>query len=91
MVPRESVRTAGTNTLYALTASTYRKGFSRVTGARSTVVYGGLGKVFAGAFCAPTKTMFQLEPVQLDHSVFRDSHCCCEPDLTCPSIFVSAM
>src|SRR5882757_10222778 len=68
----------------------YRNGFSRETGVWSTVVYGGQGKLPAGAFWSPTNTMFQLEPLQLPHSELRDIHCCCEPDLTCPSTLVSA-
>jgi hypothetical protein len=34
--------------------------------------------------------MFQFEPDQLPHWSLRDSHCCCEPERTCPSIFESA-
>ena len=34
----------------------------------------------------PTKTMFQLEPVQLPHSLLREIHCCCEPESTLPSM-----
>src|SRR5882757_11002615 len=34
--------------------------------------------------------MFQLEPVQLPNVSLRDSHCCCEPDCTCPSTTLSA-
>src|SRR5271154_6215557 len=34
----------------------------------------------------PTKTMFQLEPVQLFHSLLREIHCCCEPESALPSM-----
>lgn len=68
-----------------------RKGFSRTTGVRSTVVYGGLGKLVPGTPWLPTKTMFQLEPVQEPSWELRVSHCCWVPDLTWPSILVSAM
>jgi hypothetical protein len=57
----------------------------------ATVVYGGFGKLWPGAPCTPTKTMFQFEPVQLPIWLLRVYHCCCEPELTCPSILVSAM
>ena len=30
--------------------------------------------------------MFQLEPVQLCHSLLREIHCCCEPESTLPSM-----
>src|SRR6266567_4744241 len=30
--------------------------------------------------------MFQLEPVQLAHSALRESHCCCDPESTVPSM-----
>jgi hypothetical protein len=56
-----------------------------------TRVYGGLGKLPAGAFVSPTNTMFQLDPVQLPISELRVSHCCCEPERTCPSILESAI
>src|SRR5689334_15109691 len=80
VVPVELRRRAGTKTWYEPWASTVRKGFSRTTGVRSTVVIGGLGKLWAGAPWVPTKTMFQLAPVQLPKVSLRDSHCCCEPD-----------
>ena len=34
----------------------------------------------------PTKTMFQLAPVQLPHSLLREIHCCCGPAPTLPSM-----
>src|SRR4051812_14369302 len=34
--------------------------------------------------------MFQLEPVQLPSWELRVSHCCWLPELTCPSILLSA-
>ena len=37
----------------------------------------------------PTKTMFQLEPVQLFQSLLREIHCCWEPESTLPSTRVS--
>ena len=40
----------------------------------------------AGGLGTPTKTMFQLEPVQLRHSLLREIHCCCEPESTLPSM-----
>ncbi|GAA1910044.1 hypothetical protein GCM10009753_47160 [Streptantibioticus ferralitis] len=35
--------------------------------------------------------MFQSDPVQPPHSVFRESHCCRLPDRGCPSITESAV
>ena len=35
--------------------------------------------------------MFQLLPIQRPQSALRESHCCCVPELTCPSILQSAM
>ncbi len=55
------------------------------------MVYGGCGKVLPGTPWLPTKTMFQLDPFQLPSWELRVSHCCCDPERTCPSIFVSAM
>src|SRR6185369_7268183 len=83
-------RTAGTNTLHSPRSSTKRKGFSRITGADGSVVYGGSGKLCAGAFFVPTNTMFQFAPFQLPSSLFRVSHCCWLPDRTSPSTFESA-
>lgn len=54
------------------------------------MVWGGLGKVVPGTPWLPTKTMFQLAPVQLPSWELRVNHCCWLPELTCPSIFVSA-
>src|SRR6185436_1707703 len=64
VVLRELERRAGTKTFHSPRVPTYRKGFSRTAGVTSTVVYGGVGKLFAGAPVVPTNTMFQLEPVQ---------------------------
>src|ERR1700738_3131412 len=90
VVPSAFERSAGTKTFHAPRRSTTRNGFSRITGAASTVLYGGSGKVFAGACWVPTKTMFQFDPVQLPSALLRVSHCCWLPDLTCPSTFESA-
>ena len=46
--------------------------------ARATRLSGGCG--------TPTKTMFQLAPVQLRHSLLREIHCCCGPASTLPSM-----
>src|SRR5580765_5480960 len=59
-------------------------------GTESIVVYGGSGKLSAGAPRVPTKTMFQFAPFQLPSSLSRVSHCCWLPDLTCPSTLESA-
>src|SRR5438034_4359321 len=66
-------------------------GFSRTTGVLSITVYGCCGQAPAGGLVVPTKTMFQFPPRQLPNSVFRENHCCCEPESTCPSILQSAM
>src|SRR4051812_4711813 len=76
VTPRELVRSAGTNTLHLPRASTYRKGFSRTTGVVSTVVCGGVGKLFDGAPSVPTNTMFQFDPFQPPSALLRVSHCC---------------
>src|SRR5438034_8067031 len=89
-VPREFCRRAGTKTLYEPVESMYRNGFSRTTGVCPTTVCDGFGKCCGGEFAVPTNTMFHTEPVQLPNSLLRDSHCCCEPETTWPSIFVSA-
>src|SRR5258708_1190811 len=65
VVPWAFERSAGTNTFHAPLASIYRNGFSRTTGTESIVVYGGCGKLSAGAPRVPTNTMFQFAPVQL--------------------------
>src|SRR6476620_2935310 len=90
VVPSARERNAGTNTDHASRRSTTRKGFSRITGAAPIVVYGGSGKIVAGAPCVPTKTMFQFAPVQRPSVLLRVSHCCWLPDLTSPSTFESA-
>src|SRR5437016_3958298 len=66
VVPLAFERSAGTNTRHVWPlplASIYRKGFSRIRGADAIVVYGGSGKLCAGALRVPTKTMFQFAPV----------------------------
>src|SRR5205809_2347597 len=82
VVPLAFARNAGTNTFHVPRASTNRNGFSRITGAEASVVYGGAGKLCVGALRVPTKTMFQLDPVQLPISLLRVSHCCWLPDFT---------
>src|SRR4029453_16437254 len=64
VVPDVSVRAPGTNTLYVPSASTYRYGFSRRPGVVARVVYGGLGKVCAGAPWTPANPWFHTA---LDH------------------------
>src|SRR5882757_3823030 len=86
-----SVRTAGTNTWYAPSLSTYRNGFSRTTGVWAIDVYGGVGKLVAGAFATPTNTKFQFEPTQPPTTEFRVIHCCWVPELTWPVIWQSAI
>src|SRR4051812_7586495 len=58
VVPAVPERNAGTNTFHAPRESTNRNGFSRTSGVEGTVVYGGLGKLCAGALRVPTNTMF---------------------------------
>ena len=85
-VPREPVRAAGTRTRHAPASSTYRNGFSRLSGVVSSVVYGGSGKpVSAGAPTVPAKTWFHTPLVQLPTSELRVIHCCCEPLTTVPA------
>src|SRR5438045_3373767 len=56
----------------------------------STIVpataYGRCGFSPAGALVTPTDTSVQLPPTQRDQAALRDSHCCCDPELTVPSI-----
>ncbi|BFO17193.1 hypothetical protein SHKM778_35810 [Streptomyces sp. KM77-8] len=75
--PRASVRSAGRKTRY-WSPSRYRKGFSRESGVRSSVVYGGSGKPCAGAPSTPENTMFQTALVQSPTELSRVYHCCCE-------------
>src|SRR3954454_24921839 len=72
LAPDAFVRNAGTNTRYLPAPSTYRNGFSRETGVDPSVVYGGLGKLCAGAPWTPENTMFQTEPVQLPNVLSRE-------------------
>src|SRR5689334_14559098 len=73
LVPRALERSAGTKTFHSPRRSTTRKGFSRITGATSIVLYGGSGKLLAGACRVPTNTMFQFDPVQLPSALLRVS------------------
>src|SRR5579863_2707363 len=91
VIPALSFCKAGTRTNQRPCPSTSRNGFSFTTGVRSTLVYGGLGHSPAGGFLTPTKTMFQFEPVQLPHSLLREMNCCCVPESTFPSIWLSAI
>src|SRR5579862_8010558 len=85
-MPTLSVRNDGMRMFQTPRESTRRKGFSRTTGVSAILVYGGLGHSPSGACTMPTNTMFQLEPVQVRHSLLREIHCCCEPESTLPSI-----
>src|SRR5882757_10941312 len=69
----------------------YRYGFSATVGVVETVVSGGLGKLCPGTPVSPTKTMFQLEPVQLPKLSLRVRNCCWLPELTCPVTLESLM
>src|SRR5215470_8899517 len=68
-----------------------RYGFSRITGVVATVVYGGLGKLCAGAPCTPTNTLFQTAFWLLPMFESRVNHCCWENGCTAPTIRLSAM
>src|SRR6476659_1968904 len=63
-----------------------RNGFSRMIGVLPTTVFGAPGHAAVGGLPSPTKTMFQTPPVQLPQSVFLVKNCCCDPELTCPSM-----
>jgi hypothetical protein len=91
LVACASCRTSGTKTCQAPLLSTYRNGFSLITGDFGTDVTGGAGKVVAGALAVPTKTMFQLEPTQLPSDELRVTHCCWVPELIWPVSRQSAM
>src|SRR5882724_4674456 len=69
----------------------YRYGFSSEVGVWFTVVYGGLGKLWAGTPVSPTNTMFQFEPVQLPSLSLRMMNCCWVPELTWPVTTESLM
>jgi hypothetical protein len=58
--------------------SRYRYGFSRVTGLCATTVYGGFGKLCAGAPTTPENVMFHTPLPQPPIWLSRVSHCCCE-------------
>ena len=55
------------------------------------MVYGGFGKVFAGAPCTPEKTMFQTRVAELPRLLSRVYHCCWENGLHWPTTRLSAM
>ena len=90
-MPRVFFWADGTRTLYSPFASTKRYGFSRLTGVVASVVYGGFGKVeSSGAPTTPEKTWFHTPLDQPATSLFRVSHCCCDP-LTTKGSLESAM
>ena len=64
---------------------------AKAAGVEPIVVYGGDGKLLAGAPWSPTKTMFQFEPLQLPICELRVRNCCWDPDRICPSTLVSEM
>src|SRR5205085_2115578 len=90
VTPRALVRCSGRKTRNSAPL-TYRNGFSRETGVVSSVVYGGFGKLCAGAPCTPEKTMFQTPLSQLPIALSLVYHCCCEYGPTWPSMRLSAM
>ena len=91
VTPRLSVVAAGTRTVYTPSSSMKRNGFSRLSGFVSSVVYGGTGNDSSvGAPSTPAKTAFQTPLDQPPISLFRVSHCCCEPLMTNP-LLESAM
>ena len=55
------------------------------------MVYGGFGKLCAGAPCTPENTMFQTPLIQPPIVLSRVYHCCCEYGPTVPMIRLSAM
>ena len=55
------------------------------------MVYGGEGKLLAGAPSTPEKTMFHTPLVQPPMVLSRVYHCCWEYGPTVPSILLSAM
>ncbi len=57
----------------------------------SSVVYGGSGKLLAGAPSTPENVMFQTPLVQPPTELSRVYHCCWEYGPTWPSILLSAM
>jgi hypothetical protein len=71
--------------------SVYRYGFSSLTGVVPSVVYGGDGKLCAGAPCTPENTMFQTEPFHEPMVLSRVYHCCCEQGPMFPVTRLSAM
>ena len=77
LVPAEFRRAAGTNTRYCPLPSTYRYGFSRLTGVLASVVYGPpqlgcAGKHWAGAPVTPEKTWFHTPLLQLVRRAVAD-------------------
>src|SRR5918912_207649 len=77
--PTPSRWTSGTKTLQASFAPTVRYGASRDTGFVASVVYGGFGKLCAGAPTTPANTWFQTPFVHESTSLFRTRNCCCDP------------
>ncbi|GMA86459.1 hypothetical protein GCM10025868_17090 [Angustibacter aerolatus] len=63
-MPTASRRVAGTKTRQPPFASTYRYGFSRLTGVLGRVVYVGSGRLCAGAPEVPENTWFQTALLQ---------------------------
>ncbi len=57
----------------------------------SRVVYGGSGKLLAGAPSTPENVMFQTPLPQPPTELSRVYHCCWEYGPTVPSILLSAM
>src|SRR5213596_811689 len=81
-----SARGGGTITKNRPPSSAHRYGFSRITGVFSITVYGRSGHAPSGGLITPTKTMFQFPPRHEPNSALRESHCCCDPEFTTPSI-----
>src|SRR5262245_47094060 len=77
-------RTADTKTRQEPAESTYRNGLSLLTGAVARVVYGGLGKVCAGAPFTPAKTWFHTALDQGPMLLLRTRNCCCDPLVMAP-------
>ncbi len=62
-----------------------------MTGVCAIVVYGGFGKLCAGAPTTPENTMFHTPLTQPPTWLSRVNHCCCEYGPTVPVIRLSAM
>ena len=76
------MRGAGTKTCQVSVSSTKRYGRSRLTGVAARVVYGGFGKVWAGAPRTPENTWFHTALLQPPTTPSRVSHCCWDPLMT---------